>query len=318
MPEDGLTMRKYAVIAIIITLSMIICPFAATGKKKASTQEAISAISVIEAEDGGEYISVMSADSEIRKLEMREYLIGCVAAEMPAEYHPEALKAQAAAVYTYAIRTMKSGSGEADITNDTSRHQGYLDKEQRKEKWGNSSEENEKKISAAVDAVYGNLITYDGEAALTVYHSVSSGATQSASELWGGEYPYLVCVASPGDKLSPDYCETVTFTQSEMESLLGCDGEGVEDVGYTEGGYVSEAVLCGTRLEGAEIREKLSLRSNCFDVSYEKGEYVFEVRGYGHGVGMSQYGADYMARQGFEWQEIISHYYPGTVIVESK
>ena len=88
MPEDGLTMRKYAVIAIIITLSMIICPFAATGKKKASTQEVISAISVIEAEDGGEYISVMSADSEIRKLEMREYLIGCVAAEMPAEPEP--------------------------------------------------------------------------------------------------------------------------------------------------------------------------------------------------------------------------------------
>ena len=311
-------MRKYAVIAIITALSMIICPFAATGKKKAVTNKTVSAVSVISAEIDGDFINVMSYDSGVRRLGMREYLIGCVAAEMPAEYHPEALKAQAAAVYTYAIRTMKSCSGMADITDDTSRHQGYLDENQRKEKWGSSFEENEKKISQAVDAVYGKLITYGGEAALTVYHSMSAGATQAACDIWGGEYPYLVCVASPGDKLSPDYCETVTFTQSEIENLLSADGEGVGNVEYTEGGYVSEAVICGVRLEGAEIREKLSLRSNCFDVTCKDGEYVFTVRGHGHGVGMSQYGADYMARQGFEWQEIIAHYYPDTVITESK
>lgn len=314
-------MRRYIFICILIVLSMILCPVAAIGN--GSLQPVIAeeqVIEVIAVSDEGEYITVMSSSSgEASKIEMREYLIGCVAAEMPANYHPEALKAQAAASYTYAKYTMQTGSGEVDITDDTGKHQGYINKEQRKSLWGSVFDENESKISAAVDAVYGNVIVFNGETALTVYHSVSAGATQSAEELWGSEISYLQCVASPGDKLSPDYVQSVSFTESEIADLLEIDSDenGVGETEYTEGGYVSSIEICGQELSGMQVRDKLSLRSNCFDVEYKDGEYIFEVRGHGHGVGMSQYGADYMARQGSTWQEIIGHYYPGTVISET-
>lgn len=314
-------MRRYIFICILIALAMILCPVAAignSGSKPVADAQSREVIGI--SSDGGEYITVMSSSSgETSKIEMREYLIGCVAAEMPAQYHPEALKAQAAASYTYARRTMQTGDETADITDDTGKHQGYLNKEQRKELWGSSFEANESKVGASVDAVYGNVITYDGEVALTVYHSVSAGATQSADELWGSDINYLQSVASPGDKLSPDYAQKVTFTESELADLLGVDTDesGIGEVEYTEGGYVSRIEICGENLSGADVREKLSLRSNCFDAVYDDGEYTFEVRGHGHGVGMSQYGADYMARQGSSWQEIIGHYYPGTVISET-
>lgn len=300
---------------------MILCPIAALGSGISQPAAEVRSREVVAvSSDGGEYITVMSsASGETSKIEMREYLIGCVAAEMPANYHPEALKAQAAASYTYAKRTMQTGGGDADITDDTGKHQGYLNKEQRKELWSSNFEENESKIGAAVDAVYGSVITYNGETALTVYHSVSAGATQSADELWGSDIFYLQSVASPGDKLSPDYVQSVSFTESEIADLLAIDADenGIGEVEFTEGGYVSKIEICGEEFSGAQIRDKLSLRSNCFDAVYEDGEYVFEVKGHGHGVGMSQYGADYMARQGSTWQEIIEHYYPGTVISET-
>lgn len=300
---------------------MIICPVAAIGNGNSKPVNDVQSRTVAASNsDNGEYITVMSASSgETSKIEMREYLIGCVAAEMPANYHSEALKAQAAASYTYAKRTMQTGNEAADITDDTGKHQGYLNKEERKKLWGSSFEESENKIAAAVDAVYGNVVMYNGETALTVYHSVSAGATQSAGELWGNDIYYLQSVASPGDRLSPDYTERISFTESEMADLLGVDTDENEvgEVEYTEGGYVSRIEICGEEFSGAQVREKLSLRSNCFDAVYEDGEYVFEVKGHGHGVGMSQYGADYMARQGSSWQEIIGHYYPGTVITET-
>ena len=302
---------------------MIICPVAALGKsgkpdeKKADSVQKVEAVSQAD----GEYISVMLTDSGVTdKMEMREYLIGCVAAEMPANYHPEALKAQAVASYTYAVYTMDRGTGSSDISDDTAKHQGYVGKEERRKLWGNDFETNEKKISDAVDAVYGSVVTYNGETALTVYHSVSAGTTQSAYELWGKDYAYLQSVTSPGDKLSPDFIQQVSFSESEIASLLGIedDESGTGKIVHTESGYVHSIVICGEEFSGAHVRDKLSLRSNCFEVEYRDGEYDFSVRGHGHGVGMSQYGADYMARQGSDWQEIIAHYYPGTVIAETK
>ncbi len=316
-------MRRYAFISIFIALSMIICPVAALGKDKKSDEvkNVSGKIVSFSSQDDGEYISVMSSsDGEISKMEMREYLIGCIAAEMPLNYHPEALKAQAVVSYTYALRTIQSGTGEADITDDTAKHQGYIDKEKRKEKWGENFEANEKKAGDAVDAVYGNVITYKGETALTVYHSVSAGATQSAEELWESDIAYLQSVASPGDRLSPDYAQSVSFSEKEIIDLLGIDSDesGIGETEYTEGGYVETIEICAVEFSGAQVREKLSLRSNCFDVTYDNGMYKFDVRGHGHGVGMSQYGADYMARQGSTWQEIVAHYYPGTEIEETK
>ncbi|MBQ4626966.1 MAG: stage II sporulation protein D [Clostridia bacterium] len=327
-------MRAYLILCLILAAAMLICPAAALGGNDAKIGEAAgSNISDIDAqaENGDEFISVMSSSTgEIEKIKLREYVIGSVAAEMDAESHTQALKAQAVACYTYAKRTkeqkekaISSYFSKADITDDPSAHQGYINEKQRKEKWGESYEKYEEKIEAAVDEVFGIYVAYDGETALTAYHAISSGKTQSAKSMWGSEYPYLSSVASPGDKLSPDYVSEASFGISEFRKLsekFGAELEGdadgwLEETTKNNDGYTSFVRICGEDIEAEAIRNAFSLRSMCFDVEFKEEKFVFTCKGYGHGVGMSQYGADYMARQGSSWEEILRHYYPGTEIV---
>lgn len=325
-------MRTNLILCIILALAIIICPVAALGGNAAeeSEPESSAAAQDVSAE-AGEYISVMSSSNgRIQRLGMREYIIGCVAAEMSADYHTEALKAQAVACYTYAKKTCEqnekhkdSSLGDADITDSSDTHQAYLSEKQRKEKWGERFEEYEKKISAAVDEVSGHYITYGGETVLAVFHAISAGSTQSAESLWGSEIPYLISVESPGDRLSPDYMSTAKFSESEFKKIAkkcgaSLSGEADEWLTKTEradSGYVTSVTLCGEKIAASKIRDEFGLRSLCFDIAYTGDEFVFTCRGYGHGAGMSQYGADYMARQGFSWKEILEHYYPGTEIV---
>lgn len=313
-------MKKYAIMAALLLLAMALCPLAATGaKKENSSPVRASAVPVIsyDSRNETEYITVMlSATGSTEKIEMREYIIGCVAAEMSAGCHPEALKAQAVASYTYAKRITENSSDY--ISDSPLSHQGYVCKEERMEKWGENFEENEKKIADAVDEVFGKSITCNGETVLAVYHSISAGQTRSAKSIWGSDYPYLQSVASPGDKLSPDFSETKSFSAEEFAQMLGVEAEGstadwVGDISES-GGYVETAVICGREFSGEEIREALNLRSSSFEIEAQGSKITVTCRGYGHGVGMSQYGADYMARQGSTWQEIIGHYYPDTEI----
>ena len=326
-------MRTNLIICIIIALSLILCPIAAVGGEKSSgdfdgqvTQKSEKQAS----DSAGDYISVMSSSTgDIEKIKLREYVIGSVAAEMNALYHSEALKAQAAASYTYAKKTREqnekhkdSSLGNADITDSPDTHQGYINEEQRKEKWGDNFEEYEKKIEAAVDEVFGSYLTYNGETALTVYHSISAGKTQSAETLWGSEIPYLISVESPGDKLSPDYIEKKTFTEEEFKklasdcgaSLKGDADEWVGEITEADSGYTVSVRLGSKEVSASKFRDVFDLRSLCFDISYSDEKFTVTCYGYGHGVGMSQYGADYMARQGSSWREILEHYYPGTEI----
>ncbi|MBR5561603.1 MAG: stage II sporulation protein D [Clostridia bacterium] len=325
-------MRTNLILCIVLALALVICPVAALGSDAAEEKETVPATTETNkpAEDE-EYISVMSSSNgKIRKLGMREYIIGCVAAEMSADYHTEALKAQAVACYTYAKKTCEqnkkhkdSSLGNADITDSPDTHQAYLSQKQRKEKWGEKSEEYEAKISAAVDEVSGCYISYNGETALAVYHAISAGSTQSADSLWNAEIPYLISVESPGDRLSPNYMSTSKFTESEFKKIAkkcgaNLDGDADEWLGKTEksdSGYTLSVTFGENKIGASKIRDEFGLRSLCFDVAYTGDEFVFTCRGYGHGVGMSQYGADYMARQGFSWREILAHYYPGTDIV---
>lgn len=291
-----------------------------TEKNKSSDGKELPVISY-SVSDNTEYITVMSSSTgDVSKIEMKEYLIGCVAAEMPANYHTEALKAQAVASYTYAKRITEKSSDY--ISDSPLTHQGYVSRQARIEKWGTDFEKNEAAISAAVEAVYGYILTYDGETALAVYHSISSGQTQSAQSLWGEEIPYLQSVTSAGDKLSPDFSEEKSFSAEDFARRLGIDASGDKSEWVknceTENGYVVSAVICGKKFSGSEIREALELRSSSFEISCGKGEITVVCKGHGHGVGMSQYGADYMARQGSTWQEILSHYYPDTVISEER
>ena len=324
-------MSTNLIVCIIVALAMILCPIAAVGGNEDTEPNTESAVSEILSEDKvEEYISVMaSSTGKIEKIGMREYVVGSVAAEMSPLYHTEALKAQAVASYTYAKRIMEqneknkdSSLGDADISDSPDTHQGYINKKQRKEKWDDKYDEYEKKIEDAVDEVYGLYMSYDGETVLAVYHSNCAGATQSAKTLWDSDIPYLVSVESPGDKLSPDYVSKNVFSESEFKSLAkGCgvklSGDAEEWVGDTEkdeNGYVMAVEFGSDKISSSKIREEFELRSNCFDIDYKDGSFTITCYGYGHGVGMSQYGADYMARQGISWQEILKHYYAGIEI----
>ncbi len=309
-------MKKYAVIAAVLLLSMALCPLAAMGSDNEKNQEKNLPVISYDVEDESEYITVMlSATGGVQKIEMREYLIGCVAAEMPANYHSEALKAQAVASYSYAKSITEKS---ADFISDSPQtHQGYVNRQGRIQNWGENFEENEKKISDAVDAVLGKTLTYGDETALAVYHSISSGQTRSAESMWGEEIAYLQSVTSAGDRLSPEFAQSQTFSQEKFAQKLGiiADGDASEWIEKIEknGGYVTKAVICGKIFSGNEIRSALGLRSSSFEIEFN-GDFTVTCEGYGHGVGMSQYGADYMARQGSTWEEILAHYYPDTQI----
>lgn len=318
-------MRIYAVICVIVAFAMVIAPTAAVGKEERGREAVTQAVSERQADD--DTIAVLAtASGKVEEIEMREYLIGVTAAEVSPLSHEEAIKAQAVAAYTYALYTKnknrKSASDSlkgADITDSSATHQAYHGKKKRRERFGENFDEYEKKISDAVDEVLGVYMVYDGEPVLAVYHGISNGKTQSAKGLWGSEIPYLQSVSSAGDELSPDYSDTVIYTVEQFEECMGelgaePEGDAENWLGKLEensDGYVKTLEICGEKYTGDKVRRTFGLKSASFTVEYTESGFKFRTLGYGHGVGMSQYAADYMARQGSSWQEILKHYYTG-------
>ena len=254
-----------------------------------------------------------------------EYVCGSVAAEMPLMYHEEALKAQAIACYTNSLRLKnsknKSGLNGADISDNPTTHQGYLTREERREKWGDDYQKYESKLETIVKAVEGEYLTYDGEYCLCAFSAICTGTTESAENVWGEKIPYLVSVKSSGDTLSPQYSSTNTFTKSQFISIMKDLGVSInsktnlEDIigksKTSKAGTVLKIEINKKSLTGEQMRSAFSLRSSAFKITATENEVIFKVSGYGHGVGMSQYGADYMARQGSTYDEILKHYYKG-------
>ena len=169
------------------------------------------------------------------------------------------------------------------------------------------------------------VLTYEGEPALAVYHAISNGTTESSENAWGGAVPYLISVKSPGDILSPDYETTLSVSKKDALEILNKNGAGLngsypeewfEGAERTEAGYVDKIIIGAATFSGEKLRNIFNLRSTDFDVSYKDDEFIFTVRGYGHGVGLSQVGANYMAKEGADFREILSHYYPGTKLKE--
>ncbi len=251
-----------------------------------------------------------------------EYVCGVVAAEMPALYEKEALKAQSVAAYTYAVRKrLAAADAEYDITSDSATDQAYIDESARREKWGGNFEKYEKRIASAVKAVSGKVITYGGEPILAAYHAISAGKTEAAANVWGSDYAYLQSVESIGDMLSDRYQAIHTFTpdqlREQLSSAVALEGDAagwLGEIKCSSIGTVQTVSLCGKEVSGSDIRALLSLQSSNFDVEYKDGSFNFTVRGYGHGVGMSQYGANCMAQQGSDYKEILLWYYPGCEI----
>ena len=330
-------MKLYGILFVVVGIVMLLAPIAAipfeTGNEKNETeiqtevQEPLKT-DAEEKENAEDTISVfMTADNETEVMDMRDYIIGAVSAEVPASYNEEAIKAQALAAVTFAEYRKKNAGEEnisgADISDDSSKHQGYMSKAEMQEKWGDAFDVYYEKIADCVDEVLGKVITYDGEPIMAAYHAISSGKTESAKNMWGKDIEYLRSADSSWDKDSTRYSSEVVLTAQELakkvSSIENSDFSEDEEnwikiKSVSDSGTVLEAEICGVKMTGMEIRNLLSLRSPSFDVEYNDGEFVFSVSGYGHGVGMSQNGANCMAQNGKTCEEIIAHYYPGTVI----
>lgn len=332
-------MKQYAVLCLIVAIIMLITPTVALMPAKTEQEDESPSVSESavneelslrnhgdDSYDGNTISVFMSDDEKTEEMDMRDYVIGVVAAEMPASYETEALKAQALVAVTYACYSKKYGDDEyggADISDDSSRHQGYMTTEQMKEKWGDAYESYYNRIADAADAVIDSVITYQGEPIMAAYHAISAGKTESALNLWGKDIPYLQSTDSEWDKYSSRYSTEVVLTAQELKDIFSDidSAEFDEDEEnrikintVSESGTVLEAEVCGVVMTGLELRNLLSLRSPSFTAEYIDGEFVFTVSGYGHGVGMSQNGANAMAKEGKTYEDIISHYYKGTTI----
>ena len=245
-------------------------------------------------------------------------MAGVVAAEMPAAFPEEALKAQAVAARTYQVRQMQAAGSRA-VLYDVG--QAYLSEAEQKEKWGEGYALYAGKIHSAVRATAGEIMTYDGEPILAAFHAQSGGRTEDAAHVWntadavavwGNSVDYLKSVDSKGDRQAPNNETTVTIAAKALAERLGIAGDAAVSVRKrTEAGYVAEVQAGSKTFSGREIRERLGLRSADFTIAKNGDSYIFTVHGYGHGAGMSQYGASFLAEQGKNYHEILRHYYTG-------
>lgn len=262
---------------------------------------------------------------------MDEYLTCVTAAEMPAAFEAEALKSQAVAARTYAVVKRLAAQENpdpngahkgADVCTDFNCSQAYTTKEDALAKWGADGEKNWNKIAEAVRSTHSEVVTFQGQPIRAVFHSSSSGKTENSRDVWGGDFPYLTSVDSPGEEACPYHTSTVTVPVDDWKAKLSAAAEGIAfddanlfgDFVRSDAGGVLTVTMGDHVFKGTEIRSIFGLRSACFDAAYQDGNIVFFVTGNGHGVGMSQYGANAMAQQGADYQTILTHYYTGTVV----
>ena len=256
-------------------------------------------------------------------LPLREYLIGAVAAEMPVSWPDEALKAQAIAAHSYALYCRDHAAEPASgwLSVDPVRRQGYLTDAVLRSYWGTAYEENYARLSALVDSVLTDVLYYGSAPAGTSYFAISNGMTEASENVWGTALPYLVAVDSSTDLSADNYLYTVQFTTEQMQQALAGLGllpdpaapaNWFGEAALTPSGYVASLPVCGQSVTGPALRKALGLRSACFTVQYQEGSFLLTTKGYGHGVGLSQWGAKALAEQGQSAEEILAHYFPGT------
>ena len=273
-----------------------------------------------------ETIDLLMPDGSVQTLAMQDYIAAVVAAEMPASFDAEALKAQAVAARSFA---MYSASGHkhpnADVCTDYACCQAWTDEAARRAKWGENYDAYWQKILSAATETDGQYLSYDGKPVFAAFHSSSAGATEDCGAIWS-DTPYLVSVLSPETARDvPNYvsslaCAPIDFRDTLLSAFPEADFTGEEsgwigEIVRDASGRVESALLGGVSVSGTALRSLFSLRSTAFELSYTDGRFLFTVTGYGHGVGMSQYGAKVMAENGADYKSILAHYYTGTVLV---
>lgn len=267
-----------------------------------------------------------TATGETISVAAEEFLPAALACEMDLSAPEEALKAQVVALYTFYSyqRAQNTGSG-ADFACDSANWLVYVPRAAMEERWGEDFPAHYEKLQSIVQAVEGQLLTWEGEPICAAFFAISGGATEASANVWGQDFPYLQSVASPGDCLTGGYLSTVALTAEELQAAaqaawpgeVDFSGPEAEWVGGTEttpAGYVASAAVGGRPCTGEELREAFGLRSACFTLAHSQGLFQFTVHGWGHGVGMSQAGAAFLASQGAGYREILAHYYPGAAL----
>ncbi|WP_273851707.1 stage II sporulation protein D [Guptibacillus spartinae] len=264
-----------------------------------------------------------SQQSETMDIPIEDYVIGVVAAEMPSEFNIEALKAQALTARTFVIAKLTSPPGDLPsgaVVTDTVQDQVYKDKNQLKKLWGKDFDKKYARIEEAVKDTAGQILTYEGNPIYASFFSTSNGYTENSEDYWENAAPYLRSVKSPWDVDSPKYQDSTSFTVDEFEKKLGVSLPDDGSIGsiktLTEGKRVAEVSINGKTYSGREIRDLLGLRSSDFSWKRDGDNIDITTKGFGHGVGMSQYGANGMAEEGKKYSEIVKYYYKDVAISE--
>lgn len=277
--------------------------------------------------DSAETVRVLD-NGTVQEMTLADYLVGVVRAEMPASFEREALRAQAVAARTYTLYKIKNGGNHgdtADICTDSKCCQAYISEEAARTNWGSKADDYEAKIEDAVYSTDGQAILYDGQPILAAFHSSSPGYTRSAGEVWLTDLPYLQSVSSPekGDAI-PNYYSRAEFTAEDFKkrvlavypeaNLSGAMSGWLTDAVTDSSGSIETVKVGGITVKGGSLRSALGLRSACYEWEVQNKTLVFFVTGFGHGVGMSQYGANQMAKDGSDYKEILTHYYTGVTV----
>ena len=264
---------------------------------------------------------------QLEEIDLISFLVGSAACEMPVTYEMQAIKAQMVACHSYYLYCKKNGVPDDDLnlSFDERYMQKYASKERLQEYWGMNFNDNYQKFLNCAYEIKDMVLRYDGDIALTPYYAVSCGKTQTSENEWGRKLDYLTVVESPDDVLSDNYLKIKTFTVQEMydrfmTAFTGFDlstenpEEWFGETVYNQSGYVTTVEVSDVKITGRDFRKYFELNSSCFMIFYEDGQFSIATKGYGHGVGMSQFGANQLSQQGKNYAEILSHYFPGTTL----
>ena len=329
--------RQYLLYLIIFVIIFFIIPALCTKQAKESKLPNAE-VKEKQAEESPKYdytkfgtIKLLHKSSgEVQELPLDEYLYGVVSAEMPAKYELEALKAQAVAARTYTIYQISNSGrkhGDAQMCDDSTCCQAWISKEDRLSKWEEKDrDEYWKKIETAVNSTAGKIITYNNEPINAFFHSNSGGKTELASNVWigGKDFPYLQSVETAGEDGYSQYSSEVVLTKNELIEKLKSeykditinfeDDQAIKILDYTQSGRAKTVKFGNTEIAATKVRSLIDLKSTNFEIKKDGDNIIFSVKGYGHGVGMSQTGADSLAKSGSSYEDILKHFYTGVEI----
>ena len=325
-----MTSKKGALfLCLVLFLAMMLLPLAALGGGGAagSAPPGSAGGAGTAKLSGRKFLVRDTSTGKILTVDDREFLLGTVATELSPDAPAEALKAQAVAAYTYYSRireTKRAQNAASDFDATPASWNVYAPDEARRQRWGGSYETYEKALAGAVDAVSGQVLKYGGALIDATYFATSAGNTEDAADVWGSKCAYLVSVASPWDAYAGGFETSASFSEDDFRARVlkaapnaVFPGDAASWAGKADrsaAGTVKTIVLGGRTLTGSQVRSAFGLRSANFTLAHEGGKFTFTVKGYGHGVGMSQTGAEGMAKQGAGYREILAWYYPGTAL----